>query len=182
MRLNAENVLDDCKRTLELLENVNSDENLFRIYWLTELALLSTVGDVLYKIDCEEDEKVKLVWCNRFKELKENKDAHEIFWSFIKEERNNIIHEYKVSYSEGGEHRVSVAPNGIAFVVPESFFGDAGDSLKGELASCTLDSNIYRPMDCSDTWGVIDCRDLIKEAIYWWENEIGTIKQKIGSV
>jgi len=182
MRLNAENVLDDCKRAFELLENVNSDEQLFRIYWLTELALLSTVGEILYKIDCEENEKVKLIWSNRFKELKENKDEHKIFWSFIKEERNNIIHEYKVSYSEDGAHRVSVASNSVAFYVPESFFGDAGDNLKDELASYTLDSNIYRPMDCADAWGSIDCRDLIEKAIFWWENEIGTIKQKLGSV
>ena len=59
MKLYAEKVLDDCKRTLKLLENVNFDEQLFRIYWLSSLALLSTVGDVLFKLDCKKYEKEK---------------------------------------------------------------------------------------------------------------------------
>lgn len=49
MKLFAYTVLDDVKRAYELLENVDQDEQLFRIYWVTCIGLLRTISEVLKK-------------------------------------------------------------------------------------------------------------------------------------
>lgn len=49
MKLFAYTVLDDVKRAYELLESVNQEEQMFRIYWFTCVGLLRTISEVLKK-------------------------------------------------------------------------------------------------------------------------------------
>ena len=47
-------VLLDAKRAYSLLESVEDDEQLFRIYWITCITLLRTIADVVSRIDCND--------------------------------------------------------------------------------------------------------------------------------
>ena len=75
MKLFAYTVLDDVKRAYELLENVDQDEQLFRIYWVTCIGLLRTISEVLKK-EAETNSKLAMVWKKRFAELEELKKMY----------------------------------------------------------------------------------------------------------
>ena len=171
MKLFAYTVLDDVKRAYELLENVDQDEQLFRIYWVTCIGLLRTISEVLKK-EAKTNSKLAMVWKKRFAELEELKKMYKnteysncpedfLFWSrLFKIERDFIVHEYCFGYSE----------NTPVIALEQC------DVYDEEYA---LTEDVYRPMEKLNMYGDMDCRDWIYNAICWWEKELSNLCAKI---
>ena len=171
MKLFAYTVLDDVKRAHELLESVNQDEQLFRIYWFTCVGLLRTISEVLKK-ESKTNPALAIVWKKRFNELENLKKTYEdteylncpedvLFWSrLFKIERNYIAHEYCQGYAE----KTPVIAVEQCDVCEEEY---------------ALDEDIYRPMENLDMYGDMDCRDWIYNAIRWWEKELQKLSESI---
>ena len=161
-QLKSLQILDDCQRSLDLLENVpDGDKQLFRIYWTFCLVSLRCVVDVLEKYDIVTFPAMHEPYERRKEELKELRNRYHgdtpfkdcpldylIYHRLIHGERNIAVHEAEQTYSD-----------------PWSFHGPGGLFDLGD---------IYLPMDDIDLWGDWDCRDWVKEAIDWWQREIET--------
>ena len=71
------------------------------IAWIGTCTLLRTSID-LFKVDANSciNLKIREQIRSEWELIKENEKDHPIFWQFLKEERNNIIHEYKWAVQE----------------------------------------------------------------------------------
>lgn len=159
-QLKSAQILDDCQRSLDLLEDVpEGDKQLFRIYWTFCLVSLRRVVDVLEKYDIVAFPEMRGAYEHRKNELKDLKDRYHrdtpfkdcpldylIYYRLIHGERNIAVHEAVQTYS-----------NPWSFHGPDELF-DLGD--------------IYLPMGNLELWGDWDCRDWLKEGIAWWKNEL----------
>lgn len=165
-QLKSSQILDDCQRSLDLLEKVpDGDKQLFRIYWTFCLISLRRVRDVLEKYDIVVFPEMREPYERRKDELFALKDSchndtpfkdcpldYLIYHRLIHGERNVAVHEVKQTYSDSWTF---LGPNG-------SF--DLGD--------------IYLPMGDIDLWGDWDCRDWIQKGIDWWKFEINALIAK----
>lgn len=77
---------------------------------------------------------------------------HSIFWTFIDQERNNILKEYAVGYSEGP----------VLVVVEDEEF--------------ELDEGLFAPLVDGTNEGQ-DIRDVYFGALSWWERELALIDE-----
>ena len=156
--LYARYVLDDCRFVLELLDE-ERDRQRFRVFWVAACALLRTVGHVLIKVDAEEDDDTARAIDRAWKRWNDERDANNIFWDFIEEERNIVVKEYKSRYGEG--------MTGILFENPSS----------GEVMVESLAEEIYKPM-LYGPFASCDCRELVREGIEWWQRELDIIERR----
>ena len=150
MVLKARNVLADCRNALDLLEEETRPE-VFRLYWVAGIALARAVGHVLRKVDGEHDATIKRAVALAYTVWQADKQANAIFWDFIEQERNQILKEYEVGF----------------LAVPIDVV--AG----GELH--TLDEHLFCPM-ADGAFAGEDCRDILEQAITWWESQLNTIE------
>ena len=153
-------ILDDCQRSLDLLETVpDGDKQLFRIYWTFCLVALRRVRDALEKYDIVAFPGMRESYECRKSELfalkgKFNKDTpfaecpldYLIYHRLVHGERNIAVHEVEQTYSD-----------------PWIFLGPDGSFDLGD---------IYLPMGDADLWGDWDCRDWIQKGIDWWHKEL----------
>lgn len=158
--LHASQILDDCQRALDLLEEVSDgDKQLFRIYWIFCLVALRQVKDVLEKQDLIAFPEMRTAYEKRKDELwtlkgKYGKDTpfsecsmdYLVYHRLIHGERNTAVHEVRETYSG-----------------PWAFYGPTGMVELGD---------IYLPMGDIDLWGDWDCRDWLQHGIDWWREEI----------
>jgi hypothetical protein len=79
--LRARQVLNDAYRALELLE-AEANPIDARIHYFAMIALLRAVGHVLEKVDCASNNALKVASARKYKEMKEQPDDYEIFFSF----------------------------------------------------------------------------------------------------
>ena len=102
--LAAERAYLDGSRAFDLLKKeLESDRILYsdwRVHWIAATTLFRTSID-LFQVDrkmCHSDlaEGVRQEWA----EISDHRDRHDIFWEFLRKERNNILHEYKWSAYE----------------------------------------------------------------------------------
>ena len=154
--LRARYVLDDCRFVLDLLDEERERQR-FRILWVAACALLRSVGHVLKKVDVEESDDVARAIDRAWKRWKDNRDANNIFWDFIEEERNVVLKEYQCRYGEG--------ETGILFADPKT----------GKDLTEILPEDLYKPMMYGSFAGN-DCRELIRDAIDWWQRELDIIE------
>jgi hypothetical protein len=152
MNLTARTVLCDCKSAHALLED-ESDAIRFRLFWVAGVALLRAVGHVLRKVDSERSPAVKFQVERAYSDWKRDRDAHAIFWEFIEHERNNILKEYEIGLV-AGPVEVLVQPNVEIFSLGENLF-------------CPIAKGRYAGEDG---------RDLMTDAITWWERQLNTIE------
>lgn len=148
--LHARKVLDDCKKAHELLED-ETDDTKFRILWVAGIALARAVGHVLDKVDSKQNETAKRVISSAYENWKKDREGNKIFWEFIDDERNRVLKEYEMGFLSGPIH---VAASGQLF---------------------TLDENLFCPISDGAFAGE-DCRDILKEAIDWWKNQLQGIE------
>ncbi len=153
-------ILDDCQRSLALLEKVpDGDKQLFRIYWTFCLVALRRVQDALEKYDIVAFPEMREPYERRKTELRKLQDSYHkdtpftecpldylIYHRLIHGERNIAVHEVRQTCSDLW-----------------TFLGADGSFDLGD---------IYLPMGNSDLWGDWDCRDWVKEGIDWWRKEI----------
>jgi len=151
----AFDALNDAEFTLDLLEECEGDKRHFRILFVACMTLLKTVGQVL--VSKNVDPQIKKISEDFFREQKNNKNEHKIYFEFIDRERGLIVHEYNTNLEENDIE--IVYKNGVNYSTFN--FGD-----------------LYRPLVNDNIFNGQDVRDLIKEAIEWWKVQLNSIKNK----
>lgn len=166
--------LNDCKRSLTLLESVSDDVQLFRIYWISCVVLLHNVNDLFLKI-ARSNCRVKGYLSARLKDIGESQEgkgkdrplfvecSHDylIYHRFIMQIRNDIAHGNVADFLKDNFYApIFVEANGVI----------DGDSLFSDLS-------VYHPMGDFDYWGDWDRRDWINKSIEWWETEVAAIEK-----
>lgn len=172
MRINdlkSSQILDDCQRSLDLLEDVSAeDKQLFRIYWTFCLVALRGVEDALVKFDAKAHPEIETPLKKRYGELMELKKKYSasvkyeecdsedylVYHRLIRGERNSAVHEAAQAYVDG----------------MWSMVADKGLVNWG---------NTYLPMWDSDKWGCDDCREWIQRGINWWRKEIDMLVKNL---
>lgn len=164
-KLKSSQILDDCQRSLDLLEKVpDGDKQLFRIYWTFCLVALRSVEDALVKYDAKMHPALKAPLKKRHDQLTSLKEKYPenvkyeecdsedylIYHRLIRGERNSAVHEAAQAYVDG----------------MWSMVVDKGLVNWG---------NTYLPMWDSDKWGLDDCRDWMQRGIDWWRKEIKSL-------
>jgi len=159
----AREVLSDCRLVLQMLED-EKDLRRWRIHWAAAVALIRTVGYALDKVDGKNPD-VKRVASAAFKRWKSDTAEHEIFREFIERERNNILKEYQFNVHPLDEVEIAITTK----LVPVQ--GSEPIEIQQVFP---IGENIYRPLLDSYREGD-DARDVLAEAIDWWEAELSAI-------
>ena len=163
MTFKARQVLDDCELALEFLEQATTDQ-IWRVHWFAAVALIRTVGDVLDKVD-GLNPKYNGPVKSAYKAWQVDRQGAKIFWEFIKDQRDKLIHEYDSDAHPTDRVSLSVEMNLL----------EVGDGLgRKHHEIFELDENIYRPM-LAGPWEGDDARDVLAEAIEWWKVELDKI-------
>ncbi|HEY9209789.1 MAG TPA: hypothetical protein VIO56_00125 [Methylotenera sp.] len=124
----------------------------WRRRWVATTVLLRAVGHVLDNVDSQSSPKMKSAIDAAWVELKSQKPNPAIFWQFIDDERNNIVKEYVI----GAGHNVTVFP-GANQPADYEYVINTGP-FKGHLQ-----------------------RDVVKEAIAWWEQHLDAIDSAVNN-
>ena len=164
MTARARLVLEDCRLALQLLED-ETDLRKWRLHWVGAIALIRAVGHVLHKVDGKSP-PVRTASSAAYPRWMGAAPEHEIFREFIVKERNTILKEYDFNLHPGEEVQVAI-PVTLQRV---------SDGMIVEAATVfPLDENIYRPLMDGFREGE-DARDVLSEAIEWWELELADIE------
>jgi len=132
----------------------------WRIYWAGALTLLATTRDVLERVDRKKSHKHAKIIHDFIKHIATKKDLNSIYWNFVCNERNNLVHEFALGAQE---ERVTSRP---FLVDTELSFGDLVKKY-GERKVII--------------WGE-DGEDglrLLEVALQWWERNLRIIEQAV---
>lgn len=130
--------------------------------------MIRAVGHVLDKVD-GEDPIVRQAASAAFKQWKGTDPKHQIFREFIERERNNLLKEYR---SDVHPH----AEVALAFEYSAQSADSGAPLTYTQIAK--LDENIYRPL-LDGPWEGTDARDVLGEAIEWWDKELTAIEHEV---
>lgn len=145
-----------------------TDVRRWRVHWAAAVALIRAVGHVLDKVD-GEDPIVRQAASAAFKQWKGTDPKHQIFREFIERERNNLLKEYR---SDVHPH----AEVALAFEYSAQSADSGAPLTYTQIAK--LDENIYRPL-LDGPWEGTDARDVLGEAIEWWDKELTAIEHEV---
>jgi hypothetical protein len=162
----ARRVLADCRTALQMLDEEERGDH-WRVTWAGAVAMIRTVGDVLDKVD-GTDPRIKAVAAQQFQFWKSEFDPdkpkrRDLFWAFIKTERDQLLHEY----------RSDVYPADRATSAVQNLH--TGESLPFEI-----DGNLFKQMQ-NGPWAGEDARDVYLEAVEWWEKQLDAIDRQCTS-
>ncbi len=160
MTTQARIVLEDCREALRYLKS-GPRGNDWRRSWVTAVALLRTVGYVLYKVDSEQSPEMKETINEAWESWKENPVENKIFFEFIEQERNNVLKEYRFSAQQDTHISGSLA----------HIDGKTG---KQSTAIPARPTEYFYPMNSGPYEGQ-DQREVVAMAIIWWEEQINEI-------
>lgn len=150
--LRAREVLADCKFVWELLEKEENCQ-VHRILWVAGMALVRAVGHVLRNVDSKRSTQAQNAINSAHARWKKKDNARdEIFVHFIENERNIVLKEYDFGYDDA---EYTIDTGGTHYEIPG-------------LLYCPLKAGPYAGEDC---------RDLLRDAIEWWEVELNKIDQ-----
>ena len=141
----AREVLEDCRGAVEEIGG-GVQGRAWRRRWVAAVVLLRSVGYVLKSVDAKTSPKYALTIDAAWQGLGRTKPSPLIFWGFIDAERHNIVHEYEVG---------------------------AGQGVTVYLGSDRPPDHHY-VMNTGPFAGR-DQRDLLREAISWWESYLEDI-------
>jgi len=133
---------------------LEEDPKAFRVLWVASLTLLRSIGHVLQKIDGKSSPEMGDLVAQHYDYLKAQRDRPSIFWDFIEAERNMLLKEYEIGFL-AGEIPVITEQDGKVFTIGDHLF-------------CPMITGPFEGMDC---------RDLINEAIEWWEIQLGWVNE-----
>lgn len=155
MTKKARSVLTDCEHALELLREPTNPYT-FRVLWVAGVALARAVGHVLRKVDAAQDERTRAAAASAWASWQADRPGNAIFWEFIEDERNQVLKQYELGFFEGDAYFVTgdeVIPMG------------------------------YRqfPQITSGVFSGQDCRDVLEQAIDWWEHQLSAIDAVVRS-
>jgi hypothetical protein len=169
MTARARLVLEDCRLALQLLED-ETDLRKWRLHWVAAIALIRAVGHVLDKVDGKSS-AVRTASRAAYKRWTDGAPEHEIFREFIERERNTILKEYDFNLHPGEEVHVAI---------PATLKRVSDGAIVQAETIFPLDNNIYRPLMDGFREGE-DARDVLSEAIEWWETELAAIERSVNS-
>jgi hypothetical protein len=189
----ARNILDQCR--IGLVELRSHPRASWFALWAGTLALLRTVGDALVKDADPRIQKAQKRWfdqmkrdnaaAGRGKSVKKDGDTWEpaIFWQFIRRDRNLLLHEAQSNVSMSA--MVQLPPVG-ARASAAGFAVGATRHQRGlvELAGDVSPGPQSPPPPATYSYTISaqryagrDARDLVREAIEWWEQQIDHIER-----
>src|SRR6185436_12683711 len=92
----------ECLAAFKHLSCLNSpgDFRHWRIYWVGTLTLLKTIRDVLDRSDQKQSKIHSKAIHDFLKEIATKREFHSIYWDFICDERDNLVHEFSLSAKE----------------------------------------------------------------------------------
>lgn len=165
MPLAARTVLEDCKQAAALF-TPGLQGSQWRIAYMANVALLRAVYHVLESRDAAVNPAFK----NKFKAWASNllasKPAPEIYWEFIVSERNLLLKEYQ---SLAGQ---DVTVPGVLIEVNVKTGEQKATRLGNVEHHCTINGGFFAGRDP---------RELIAEAIAWWETQLIALEATAGA-
>jgi len=164
MTIAAREVLSDCRLALDMLQ-MESDPNRWRVLWAGAAALIRAVGHVLLNVDQPSDPRVAKAGIAAHKRWTSGDLSHSIYRDFIKNERDNILKEY----------RSNVHPlEKVDVLVRLTLQNPKTGEIKYIDEIQVLDENLFRPLVEGYGEGE-DARDAYQEALDWWDRELTRI-------
>lgn len=161
----ARDALEDCWGALEELAD-GIQGRVWRRRWVTAVVLLRAVGHVLDKVDARRDDAYRRAIDLWWAKMKSSKPDPVIFWAFIDEERNFIVKEYRTRAGQG----VAVRLSGVEI-----------NLRTGEQKIDPPLSRTYHYTINSGPFAGREQRELIAEAISWWETQLNNIDATAGA-
>lgn len=98
--LSAYRALSDGRRGIRHLDDQVKQATFllseWKVIWIGTCAVLRTAID-LFQVDAKSclSPAIRHEIANEWKAIKDHREDHAIFWEFLRQERNNIIHEYQ---------------------------------------------------------------------------------------
>ncbi len=161
----ARNVLDDCRGALlEFTDGVQGGT--WRRRWVTCVVLLRAVGHVLDKVDAARSPIHRSVIDSWWTDLKETKPDPAIFWAFIDDERNLIVKEYRTRAGQG------VTVSGAVIEIDVRTKTQKIEPSRPATYHYTMNNGLFTGRDQ---------RELIAEALAWWESQLDAINAAVGT-
>ncbi|MEL6817545.1 MAG: hypothetical protein AAFP80_02725 [Pseudomonadota bacterium] len=161
--LRAREVIEDAQTAFELLEE-QIDETMVRIHWFLCICLCRTALDALNKVDRKHSENTDAAISEQWKNIKDHPTENEIFFHFIKAERDLMIHQYEVSADSYEAPLLAFDEDGsIAQVANEI-------GLEGDFDWFILQTGKYAGEDA---------RDILKEALSWVDSRVTEIEKSL---
>jgi hypothetical protein len=157
MALLASQVLQDCRLAHAALEE-EQDAAMFRVLWVAAIALVRAVGHVLSKVDAQGDPDLRARLDVIWPKWKAGEGPAIVFAGFVEPQRNRVLKEYDMGYDDGAVWLALGDSDGLA----------TGFDL-GE-------GNLFRPLSSGPFAGE-DARDILTDAIAWWDSQLQTLSQ-----
>jgi hypothetical protein len=143
----AKIVLDDCRGALDDFKEGLQGEQ-WRRHFVLCVTLLRAVGNVLEKIDTQHSEALKNIIKLKHEDWKKVNSGSEIYWEFIKKDRDLILKEYQINAGQSVTIKIGEGKSEYSY----PYYGKA---FQGK-----------------------DQRELIKMAIEWWEECFKSIEDQ----
>ena len=151
--LNARKAWEDLCFAASMLED-EEDPDRFRILWVACITLVRAIGHVLDKNDGPE---VKRIANELYATWRDPQNPEFIFEDFINKDRNLLLKEYSFNYMAEG-----------LFLVAD------------DMVVSSVDGDLYKPVEIGKYAGQ-DCRDVLNEAIAWWDKQLGIIEERVNT-
>jgi hypothetical protein len=162
MTITARIVLNDCREAAELfLHGIQGSK--WRIIYIANVALLRAVYHVL-KNEAKASPLLHQIFQKWNSDLGASKSSHDIYWEFIISERNMMLKEYSSTAGQG------VTIPGVLFEI---------NVQTNEQKVTRLGQVEYHYTMNSGPFVGRDQRDLIAEAITWWEQQLDEIDRRV---
>ncbi|MCA8888883.1 MAG: hypothetical protein KDA46_08650 [Parvularculaceae bacterium] len=162
MRLRAREALHDANLAADKLE-LCVEPSVIRIYWTAAVTLTRTAMDVLHKVDSENSTQFAAQVKKQWKTIQANENGeHDIFWHFIKAERDMLAHQYR--------HNAELTWGLLLAEDGKGMLTEAGERIVCEQDFFLLNDGIYANHDG---------RDILRDALKWVDQRITEIERAI---
>lgn len=155
-------VLQDAKHAI-LNHSKTLQSESFRVSWFAIVGLLRAVGHVLINVDAKASPVMSRAIDEKWQQLQSSKPEPEIFWGFIRYERNRFLKDY--------EHSVSRSLTVPALVADCHIVVDGANSRGGEFTpGAEFDSFIV-----DGPYAGCYEKDVAWQAHEWWVSYLGEV-------
>jgi hypothetical protein len=174
----AREILQECQ--LGLHELRSHPRPSWFVLWAGTLALLHTVGDALKNDADHRIRKAQVKWFRLMNQVnkaagrgttrqkQDNTWEPAIYWQFIRKDRNLLLHEALSTVSQSATISIPVTLTGIRQSAARDIPVFPAPQPSPLTYSYTMSSPPYDQRDA---------RDVVEEAIQWWEQQINEIEK-----
>jgi hypothetical protein len=164
MLLAARTVLEDCRQAAALF-TPGLQGSQWHIVYMANVALLRAVYHVLKSRDAAVDPEFRIKFNDWDSSLLKSKPIPEIYWQFIVSKRNLLLKEYQCRAGQG-----ATIPGTHIEVNMKT--GEEKVTVLGEVVhNYTMNGGVFSGRDQ---------RELIAEAIAWWETQLLALEETPG--